>query len=280
MPRRRHSARRASKPSGHARRPPQQADEHAADTVEVGRPSRVHGLAGPHRVEALGQGLDGGAQGQHLGVDVGDEPDHGSRSVAGRNVVSAAERGMIPGQRTQASRAVRGTMPGMRVLLLGGTTEASALARRLAGTAGRPPDRVAGRRTSHPLPLPGEVRVGGLAGSPGWRAGSGTTGRTSWWTPPIPSPPRCPTTRRPPVRRPRCRACGSCGPNGPRCRATAGTGPRPSRRGGEAGGHGGAAGVRHHRADGAGAVHEARPGPGSCSARWSRPTRSPSPPPK
>lgn len=65
----------------------------------------------------------------------------------------------------------------MRVLLLGGTTEASALARRLAVR----PDvhltvSLAGR-TSHPLPLPGEVRLGGFGGITGleaWLRDNGT----------------------------------------------------------------------------------------------------------
>jgi precorrin-6A/cobalt-precorrin-6A reductase len=55
----------------------------------------------------------------------------------------------------------------MRVLLLGGTSEASALARRLAERPGIDLVVSLAGRTSHPLPLPGEVRIGGFGGPEG-----------------------------------------------------------------------------------------------------------------
>ena len=57
-----------------------------------------------------------------------------------------------------------------RVLVLGGTAEASALARQLdADPAWRVTISLAGR-TSRPLPLPGEVRIGGFGGAEGLAA--------------------------------------------------------------------------------------------------------------
>ncbi|MBJ6125366.1 cobalt-precorrin-6A reductase [Microvirga splendida] len=55
----------------------------------------------------------------------------------------------------------------MRILLLGGTTEASALARRLAGRSAFSPLLSMAGRTSDPLPLPIPTRIGGFGGVEG-----------------------------------------------------------------------------------------------------------------
>jgi precorrin-6A/cobalt-precorrin-6A reductase len=65
----------------------------------------------------------------------------------------------------------------VRVLLLGGTTEASALARRLASRPGLDLTVSLAGRTSNPLPLPGTVRIGGFGGVAGlerWLRENGT----------------------------------------------------------------------------------------------------------
>src|SRR4051812_48549061 len=57
-------------------------------------------------------------------------------------------------------------MPGHRILLLGGTGEAALLARAIIerfGDSVRPPTSLAGR-TARPMPLPGDVRIGGFGG--------------------------------------------------------------------------------------------------------------------
>lgn len=55
----------------------------------------------------------------------------------------------------------------MRVLLLGGTSEASVLARRLVERPGLELVVSLAGRTSNPVPLPGEVRIGGFGGVEG-----------------------------------------------------------------------------------------------------------------
>ncbi len=76
MPGRAHAARSWSKPSSHARRPPSRRTMTQRDAVEVRVDVERPRLCGAHRWEAVGQRLDGDAQGQELGVGVGDEPDH------------------------------------------------------------------------------------------------------------------------------------------------------------------------------------------------------------
>ena len=68
-------------PLGPGTSAPKQPNEYATNAVERQGIEGVEGpgLRRPDRVEAGGEGLDRGAQGQHLGVDVGDEPDHGWR---------------------------------------------------------------------------------------------------------------------------------------------------------------------------------------------------------
>ena len=56
-----------------------------------------------------------------------------------------------------------------RPLLLGGTTEASALAALLAGAGIRAQLSLAGR-TKAPAPQPLPTRIGGFGGAEGWRA--------------------------------------------------------------------------------------------------------------
>jgi precorrin-6A/cobalt-precorrin-6A reductase len=58
----------------------------------------------------------------------------------------------------------------MRFLILGGTSEAAALARALAGRPDLSVVTSLAGRTRDPLPLPGEVRVGGFGGAPGLEA--------------------------------------------------------------------------------------------------------------
>ena len=58
----------------------------------------------------------------------------------------------------------------MRVLLLGGTSEASALARRLAGRRDLELTTSLAGLTAERAPLPGEVRIGGFGGPGGLRA--------------------------------------------------------------------------------------------------------------
>jgi precorrin-6A/cobalt-precorrin-6A reductase len=55
----------------------------------------------------------------------------------------------------------------MRILILGGTGEAAALARALAGRPDLAVTTSLAGRTREPLPLPGEVRVGGFGGAGG-----------------------------------------------------------------------------------------------------------------
>ena len=57
----------------------------------------------------------------------------------------------------------------MRLLVLGGTTEAAALARRLADRPEWSVTTSLAGRTTKPAPLPGEMRVGGFGGTEGLR---------------------------------------------------------------------------------------------------------------
>lgn len=90
-------------------------------------------------------------------------------SPAGAGSHVAARRLPLFPETTAPAHGKNGAMCGRKnILILGGTTEASSLARRLAAT----PERfavttsLAGRTTS-PAPLPGEVRIGGFGGADG-----------------------------------------------------------------------------------------------------------------
>lgn len=61
-------------------------------------------------------------------------------------------------------------MAGRRLLILGGTTEAAALARALAGTGGWDVTTSLAGRTRAPAALPGTVRIGGFGGVDGLAA--------------------------------------------------------------------------------------------------------------
>ncbi len=75
----------------------------------------------------------------------------------------------------------------MKVLILGGTTEASALARALAEREIPALFSYAGR-VSAPKPQPLPTRIGGFGGVEGWPPFSRQSALPTWSTPPIPSP--------------------------------------------------------------------------------------------
>ena len=73
--------------------PPEQPDEHAGRAVEVALDVVRPRLRSPHRWEAVRQGVDSHPQGEDLGVDVGEVPDHGRSlpaSAAARDASSSA----------------------------------------------------------------------------------------------------------------------------------------------------------------------------------------------
>ena len=78
MPRSRQVARSSSKPSSQARRPPQQPHEDAGGSREVPADVEAPRLTGAHAGELGRQRLHRRPQGQDLGVDVGEVPDHGA----------------------------------------------------------------------------------------------------------------------------------------------------------------------------------------------------------
>ena len=77
---------------------PEQADQHAAGVAEVQGAVQRPRLRTTDGRKPFGERLDGGAQGQHLGVDVGDVPDH--VDVSRVQACSSARVSWLPDRRS------------------------------------------------------------------------------------------------------------------------------------------------------------------------------------
>ena len=152
-------------------------------------------------------------------------------AIRARAAGDRASRPSSPIPMIESQRAYRAALMGlecsrgrtMRLLILGGTTEAAALAGRIANRRDLDPVLSFAGRTRNPVAPPIPFRVGGFGGVEGLRTYlADQLWRRRWSMRPTLSPPRCRATRSPPAAPKACRSRGSPGRPGRASRTTDG----------------------------------------------------------